>query len=115
MSHTSLTNNKKYSVATEDAWTSINALALLWRLVRRGVATQFVFELRENEDYLTTAIDYSEYGFKHNFMLCVFPDRTKPAVAWLLPTSWSVNRALRRAERMAIPVMRAHAAAAPGT
>lgn len=92
--------------ATEDNWTALNALALARRLVHRGVATQFVYELREDEDYLTTAINYSEYGFKHNFMLRVFPDRLKPVVASFLPTSWGVNRALRKAEKMIIPLMR---------
>ncbi|WQF87922.1 Putative cytochrome P450 [Colletotrichum destructivum] len=92
--------------ATEDAWTPMNALALARRLVHRGVATQFVFELREDEDYLSTATNYSEHGFKHNFLLRVVPDRLKPVVAWFLPTSWGVDRALRKAEKLVIPVMR---------
>lgn len=91
--------------ATENEWRSMNALHLARRMVHRGVATQFVHELAEDEDYLSVAIDYSENGFKHNFCLRVFPDLVKPLVACLLPTSWGVNRALGRARRMIIPLI----------
>lgn len=92
--------------ATEKEWTSINALNLARRMVHRGVATQFVTELAEDEEYLPTAISYSENGFKHNFLLRVFPDWAKPVVARLLPTSWGVDWALTRAKRMIIPIIR---------
>ena len=92
--------------ATEKEWTSINALNLARRMVHRGVATQFVTELAEDEEYLSTAISYSENGFKHNFLLRVFPDWAKPVVARLLPTSWGVDWALTRAKRMIIPIIR---------
>lgn len=91
--------------ATEKEWTSINALNLARRMVHRGVATQFVTELAEDEEYLSTAISYSENGFKHNFLLRVFPDWAKPVVARLLPTSWGVDWALTRAKRMIIPII----------
>ncbi|KEQ60843.1 phoma betae P450 monooxygenase No.2 [Aureobasidium melanogenum CBS 110374] len=91
--------------ATETRWTSMNALNLARRMVHRGVATQFVIDLAEDEAYLKTAIDYSENGFLHNFMLRVFPDLAKPFVAWFLPTSWGVDRALKRARRMIIPII----------
>ncbi|KAG9688255.1 phoma betae P450 monooxygenase No.2, partial [Aureobasidium melanogenum] len=91
--------------ATETEWTSINALNLARRMVHRDVATQFVIDLAEDEAYLKTAIDYSENGFMHNFMLRVFPDLAKPFVAWFLPTSWGVDRALKRARRMIIPII----------
>jgi ent-kaurene oxidase len=92
--------------ATEKEWTSVNALHLARRMVHRGVATQFVTELAEDEEYLSTAISYSENGFKHNFLLRVFPDWAKPVVARLLPTSWGVDWALKRAKRMIIPLIR---------
>lgn len=92
--------------ATEKGWTSVNALDLARRMVHRGVATQFVIELAEDEEYLSTAISYSENGFKHNFLLRVFPDWVKPVVARLLPTSWGVDRALKKAKRMIIPLIR---------
>lgn len=92
--------------ATEKEWTSINALKLARRMVHRGVATQFVAELAEDEEYLSIAISYSENGFKHNFLLRVFPDWAKPVVARLLPTSWGVDWALTRAKRMIIPIIR---------
>ncbi|EHK99357.1 putative Ent-kaurene oxidase [Glarea lozoyensis 74030] len=92
--------------ATENDWTSINALDLARQLVHRGVATQFVTELAEDDEYLSTAVKYSENGFKHNFLLRVFPDRIKPAVAFFLPTSWGVDSALRKAKRMIIPLIR---------
>lgn len=91
--------------ATEKEWTSVNVLHLARRMVHRGVATQFVTELAEDEDYLSTAISYSENGFKHNFMLRVFPDFVKPVVARFLPTSWGVDWALRRAKLMIIPII----------
>ena len=91
--------------ATETEWTSMNALDLARRMVHRGVATQFVTELKEDEEYLSTAISYSENGFRHNFLLRVFPDFAKPVVARLLPTSWGVNRALKKANRMVIPLI----------
>lgn len=91
--------------ATEKEWTGVNALHLSRRMVHRGVATQFVTELAEDEEYLLTAISYSENGFRHNFLLRVFPDLVKPIVARLLPTSWSVNRALGKARRMVIPII----------
>lgn len=92
--------------ATEDEWTAVNALYLARRMVHRGVATQFVTELAEDEDYLSTAISYSENGFKHNFLLRVFPDCAKPIIARLLPTSWGVDRALRKAKQMVVPIIR---------
>ncbi|OAA53193.1 phoma betae P450 monooxygenase No.2 [Cordyceps fumosorosea ARSEF 2679] len=92
--------------ATADKWTSVNALSLARRMVHRGVATQFVTELAENEEYLSTAINYSEHGFMHNFLLRVFPDWAKPTVAFFLPTSWGVDRALRKARRLVIPLIR---------
>jgi hypothetical protein len=92
--------------ATRDEWLSVNALHLARRMVHRGVATQFVTELAESEEYLSIAIDYSENGFKHNFCLRVFPDVVKPLVARLLPTSWGVNKALKRANGMIIPLIR---------
>ncbi|PLB49116.1 P450 monooxygenase [Aspergillus steynii IBT 23096] len=91
--------------ATKDEWASINALHLARRMVHRGVATQFVAELAENEEYLSTAIAYSEHGFRHNFLLRVFPDWAKPVVARFLPTSWGVDRALKNAKRMVIPLI----------
>ncbi|KAH0002344.1 phoma betae P450 monooxygenase No.2, partial [Aureobasidium melanogenum] len=91
--------------ATKTEWRSINALNLARRMVHRGVATQFVVDLAEDEAYLKTAIGYSENGFMHNFMLRVFPDLAKPFVAWFLPTSWGVDRALKRARRMIIPII----------
>jgi hypothetical protein len=62
--------------------------------------------LAEDEEYLATAVKYSENGFKHNFLLRVFPDRIKPLVARLLPTSYGVNAALRKAEKLIIPLIR---------
>jgi hypothetical protein len=93
-------------LATEEEWTSINALDLARRLVHRGVATQFVTELAEDDEYLDTAVKYSENGFKHNFLLRVFPDRVKPLVAKLLPTSYGVNAALKKAKKMIVPLIR---------
>jgi hypothetical protein len=92
--------------ATEKEWTSVNALQLARRMVHRGVATQFVTELAEDEEYLSTATSYSENGFRHHFNLRVFPDWAKPVVARFLPTSWRVDRALRRAKRIIIPLIR---------
>lgn len=92
--------------ANADGWTSINALALSRRMVHRGVATQFVTELAEDEKYLATAISYSKNGFKHNFLLRVFPDWAKPTVAFFLPTCWAVDAALRKAKRLVIPIIR---------
>jgi hypothetical protein len=92
--------------ATEKEWTSVNALHLARRMVHRGVATQFVTELAEDEEYLSTATNYSEDGFRHHFRMRVFPGWAKPVVARLLPTSWSVDRALRRAKRIIIPLIR---------
>lgn len=91
--------------ATKNEWLSVDALHLARRMVHRGMATQFVTELAESEEYLSIAIDYSENGFKHNFCLRVFPDLVKPFVVHLLPTSWGVNVALKRAERMIIPLI----------
>ena len=92
--------------ATAAGWTPVNALHLARRMVHRGVATQFVAELAEDEAYLATAVAYSEHGFRHNFLLRVFPDLVKPLVARVMPTSWGVDRALRDAKRMVIPIIR---------
>lgn len=92
--------------AAVDRWTSVEAVALARRLVHRGVATQFVSELAENEAYLATTVSYSEYGFMHNLLLRVFPDWAKRAVALVLPTGWRVDAALRKAKRLVIPVIR---------
>lgn len=92
--------------ATETSWTPINVMHLARRMVHRGVATQFVTELAESEEYLSTAINYSENGFKHNFVLRVVPDFAKAFVAWFLPTSWGVDSALKKANQLIIPLMR---------
>ncbi|KAF2750940.1 hypothetical protein M011DRAFT_474424 [Sporormia fimetaria CBS 119925] len=68
----------------------MTALYLARRMVHRGVATHFVTELKGAETYLTTAINYSEHGFKHNFDT---------------PKSWGVDKALKDAKRMISPII----------
>jgi ent-kaurene oxidase len=91
--------------ATEKGWKSVNALHLARRMVHRGVATQCVTELAEDEECLSIAISYSENGFKHNFLLRFSPELATPAVALLLPTSWGVDSALKKTKHMIIPII----------
>lgn len=87
-------------------WTSVNALQMARRIVHRSVAARFVTELAEDEDYLSTAISYTENAFKHSLFLRVFHDWAKGFVACFLPTGWAVDAALKKATRMIIPIIR---------
>lgn len=91
--------------ATDKEWTKFNALDLARRMVHRAVAVQFVTELAEDDEYMSTAISFSENGFMHHFLLRVFPDWAKPVIAFLVPTTWAVDRAFKKAKGMVIPLI----------
>ena len=61
----------------------------------------------ENEEWLETALQYTENAFRTIIILRIFPDWLKPFVAFFLPCSYKVTHALRRAKEIIVPVVMA--------
>lgn len=58
-----------------------------------------------NEEWLSTALKYTENAFRTIIFLRIFPDWIKPAVAFVNPFAYRVSSALRNAKRLVIPVI----------
>jgi cytochrome P450 len=58
-----------------------------------------------NEEWLSTALKYTENAFRTIIFLRIFPDWIKPAVALVNPFAYRVSSALRNAKRLVIPVI----------
>lgn len=77
------------------------------RLVSFIAARHFVgFPLCEDEEWLSTALCYTENAFKTIIFLRIFPDWAKPLVASLVPFSYKVSWALAKAKRIIVPVIK---------
>lgn len=50
-------------------------------------------------------MDYSEYAFRTIITIRIFPDWAKPFVGIFIPYSWKVSAALRKAQRIIVPVI----------
>ncbi|KAI5860762.1 putative cytochrome P450 monooxygenase [Durotheca rogersii] len=83
---------------------SFEAFDLVLRLVSFIAARHFVGPpLCEDEEWLSTALTYTENVFKTIIFLRIFPDWAKPIVALFIPYSYKVSWALRKAKRIVIP------------
>ncbi|KAI1505683.1 putative cytochrome P450 monooxygenase [Biscogniauxia marginata] len=92
--------------ATKDGYTSVKAFHLVLRLVSFIAARHFVgLPLCEDEEWLSTALTYTENAFKTIIVLQIFPDWAKFFVTFLLPSSYQVNWALRKAKHIIIPLI----------
>ncbi|KAK7737350.1 hypothetical protein SLS53_006653 [Cytospora paraplurivora] len=92
--------------ATKDTYTSLNAFHLVLRLVSFIAARHFVgLPLCENEEWLETALCYTENAFKTIILLRIFPDWAKPLASLCTPFSYKVNWALARAKRIIVPII----------
>lgn len=89
-----------------DDYTSVKAFDLILRLVSFIAARHFVGSLLcEDEEWLSTALAYTENAFKTIIFLRIFPDWAKPLVSIFIPYSYRVTRALKKAKRLIIPLI----------
>lgn len=83
------------------------AFSLVLRLVSFIAARHFVgFPLCEDEEWLETALCYTENAFKTIILLRIFPDWAKPLVAPFVPFSYKVSWALAKAKRIIVPIIK---------
>lgn len=79
---------------------------LVLRLVSFIAARQFVGDsLCEDEEWLSTALDYTENAFKTIILLRIFPDWIKPLAVVFIPFSYRVRWALSKAKRIVVPLI----------
>jgi ent-kaurene oxidase len=89
-----------------DHYTSMEAFHLVLRLVSFIAAKHFVgLPLCEDEEWLSTALTYTENAFKTIIFLRIFPDWAKDFVAFFIPFSYKVTWALRKAKRIIVPMI----------
>ncbi|KAF2185204.1 putative cytochrome P450 monooxygenase [Zopfia rhizophila CBS 207.26] len=90
----------------KDGYNRLKAFHLVLRLVSYIAARHFVgIEMCRNEDWLSTAMKYTENAFRTIIFLRIFPDWMKPVVALVNPFAYRVNAALRNAKRLIIPLI----------
>lgn len=83
-----------------------SAFHVILRLTSFIAARHFVgFRLCENEEWLGTALCYTENAFKTIILLRIFPDWAKPLVSLFIPFSYQVNWALAKAKRIIVPLI----------
>jgi cytochrome P450 len=84
----------------------VKAFHLVLRLVSFIAARHFVgAELCEDEEWLSTALTYTENAFKTIIFLRIFPDWAKPVVALFVPFSYQVTWALKKAQKIIVPLI----------
>jgi len=89
-----------------DSYVDIPAFHLILRLVSYVAARHFVgYPLCENEEWISTALKYTENAFRTIIFLRIFPDWLKPLVSFFIPYSWKVSSALRNAQKIIIPII----------
>jgi cytochrome P450 len=59
----------------------------------------------EDEEWLSTALKYTENAFRTIIFLRIYPDWAKPVVSLFIPYSWKVSSALRKAQRLIVPII----------
>lgn len=59
----------------------------------------------ESEEWISTALQYTENAFRTIIFLRIFPDWIKPFISFFIPFSWKVSSALRRAQKMIVPLI----------
>jgi cytochrome P450 len=59
----------------------------------------------ESEEWISTALQYTENAFRTIIVLRIFPDWIKPLISFFIPYSWKVSSALRNAQNLIIPLI----------
>ncbi|KAI9697356.1 MAG: hypothetical protein M1820_007862 [Bogoriella megaspora] len=86
--------------------TDIAAFPLVLRLISHVAACHFVgYPLCQDEEWLSTALKYTENAFRTIILIRIFPDWMKSTVSWFIPYAWKVSSALRRAQQIIVPLV----------
>lgn len=89
-----------------EAFTDFKGFNLVLRLVSHIAARHFVgHPLCESEDWISTALQYTENAFRTIIFLRIFPNWLKPIVGFFLPYSWKVSSALKHAQELVVPIV----------
>ena len=84
----------------------IKAFHLVLRLVSHIAARHFVgYPLCQDEEWLSTALQYTENAFRTIILLRIFPNWVKPLVSLFIPYSYKVTGALKKAQRIIVPLI----------
>lgn len=84
----------------------VPAFHLVLRLVSHIAARHFVGSpLCNDEQWLSTALEYTENAFRTIILIRIFPDILKPFVGWFIPYAYKVSGALRKAQKLVIPII----------
>jgi cytochrome P450 len=84
----------------------VQGFHLVLRLVSYIAARHFVgTEMCRNEEWLSTALKYTENAFRTIILLRIFPDFLKPLAGMVNPFAYKVSSALRNAKRLIIPII----------
>lgn len=90
----------------KDCYVPITAFHKVSRLISHIAARHFVgYPLCRDEEWLSTAMDYSENAFRTIILIRIFPDWAKPIAAIFIPYAWKVSSALRKAQTIIVPVI----------
>lgn len=85
----------------------IEAFHTVLRLVSHIAARHFVgYPLCRDEEWLSTAMKYTENAFRTIIVIRLFPDWVKPFVALFIPYAWKVSSALKKAQSIIVPVIK---------
>ncbi|PCG89956.1 Cytochrome P450 [Penicillium occitanis (nom. inval.)] len=97
---------KKELYTNKDTYIRAKAFNLILRLVSFIAARHFVgTTLCESEEWLSTALTYTENAFKTIILLRIFPDWAKPIAAIFIPFSYKVTWSLKKAQHMIVPLI----------
>ncbi|KAF2464534.1 uncharacterized protein BDR25DRAFT_380737 [Lindgomyces ingoldianus] len=97
---------KLCSNVLKDQFTKVKGFDLVHRLVSSIAARHFVGALLcEDEEWLSTALTYTENTFITIICLRIFSDSIKPLVSLFIPHAYLVTWALRKAKRIIVPLI----------
>ncbi|TVY48026.1 Cytochrome P450 monooxygenase [Lachnellula occidentalis] len=92
--------------AGNEEFSDFKAFHLVLRLVSHIAARHFVGSpLCSSEDWISTALKYTENAFRTIIFVRVFPNWLKPLIGFFLPYSWKVSSALKHAQQLIIPIV----------
>ena len=94
------------TIVNADHYMPIEAFHTVLRLVSHIAARHFVgYPLCRDEEWLSTAMKYTENAFRTIILIRLFPDWAKPFVAFFIPYAWKVSSALKKAQSIIVPVI----------
>lgn len=89
-----------------DEWVSVSIYDILLRIVARVSARILMGPVAcRNEEWLSTAIHFTENSYVIIFTLRFFPSWMHPVVARMLPAYWRVRENLATAKRIIVPIV----------